>query len=77
MGSCEGGVGRVAVALDGAGKVHGDHVFEAFGSAARFPSVDHVASGSVGRPEVAEFGRSIAGSKVADRRLVHLNVSSG
>lgn len=74
VGSRKGGVGRVAVALDGATEVHGDHVFEAFGSTARFPSVDHIASGTIGCPEVAEFGRSIAGSEVADRRLINLNV---
>lgn len=42
-----------------------------------FPMVDHIASRTAGRPQIAELGLRVAGSQVADRSFVDLNVAAG
>ena len=65
----EGGVGAVAIALQGAAEVGGDEVIQTGGGTAGLPVKEHVAAWPAIGPEVALPGFAIARFKIADGGL--------
>ena len=72
----EGGVGAVAVALEGAGEVGGDDFIQARGGAAGLPVKEHAAAGPAIGPEVALLGFAVAGFEIADGCFIDLDVTA-
>lgn len=73
----EGGIGAVAVALQGAGKVDGDDVIQARSGAAGLPVKEHVAAGPAVGPKITLAGLAVAGGEIADRGFIHLDIATG
>lgn len=73
----KGGIGAVAIALQGAGEVGGDDVIQADGGAAGSPVKEHVAAGSTIGPKIALSGFPMTRIKIADRGFIDLHIASG
>jgi len=69
-----GAIGSVGIALDRAGEVHGDDLFEAFMATTGMPVINWVSRPGRRRPEITLRGLPLARSEILDGCFIDLHV---
>ncbi len=70
-------ISLVAVALEGAAKVRGNHILQAAGGTACLPVEDDIAARLAAGPKVTQLGLSISRREITQGRFIHLHIAFG